>query len=116
MSAPVSGLSIGQPMTVQYSGSPQTPFDIDLAHADNLQVSTAGFLFAAPADLVVGQQVSVRRNTTLSPALIKADRVRLRSTRVTATVQLGLPNILLGNLPSLFSGHGASPTSRRKLL
>ena len=107
MSAPVSGLSIGQPITVQYSSSPQTPFDIDLLHADNLQVSTSGFLFAAPADLVVGQQVSIRRNTTISPALIKADRVRLRSTRVTATVQLGLPNILLRNLPSLFSGHGS---------
>jgi hypothetical protein len=106
MSAPVSGLSIGQPITVQYSASPQTPFDIDLVHADNLQVSTAGFLFAMPSDLAVGQQVSIRRNTTLSAGVIKADRVRLRSTRVTATVQAGIPNIFLNNLPSLFSGHG----------
>ena len=106
MSAPVSGLSIGQSITVQYSASPQTLFDIDLVHADSLQVSTAGFLFAAPADLAVGQQVSIRRNSTLSPGLIKADRVRLRSTRVTATVQIGVPNIFLNNLPSLFSGHG----------
>jgi hypothetical protein len=107
MSALVSGLSIGQPLTVQFSTTPQTPFDIDLVHADNFQVSTSGFLFAAPADLSVGQQVSIRRNNSLSSGLIKADRVRLRSTRVTGTVQNGLPNIFLNSssLPSLFSGH-----------
>jgi len=106
MSATVSGLAIGQPITVQYSASPQTTFDIDLVHADSLQMSTAGFLFATPVDFAVGQQVSIRRNSTLSPGLIKADRVRLRSTRVTATIQAGLPNLLLVNLPSLYSGHG----------
>jgi hypothetical protein len=106
MSAPVAGLSAGQPIVVQYSTSPQTPFDIDFVHADNFQVSTAGFLFAVPADLVVGQQVSIRRNSTLAQGVIKADRVRLRSTRVTATVQAGVPNIFLNSLPSLFSGHG----------
>lgn len=105
MSAPVSGLSIGQPITVQYS-STQTPFDIDLVHADNLQMSTAGFLFATPADLAVGQQVSLRRNSSSIATQINADRVRLRMTRVTATVQRGLPNLFLVNLPSLFSGHG----------
>jgi hypothetical protein len=108
MSAPVSGLSIGQSITVLYSGSPQTPFDVDLVHADTLAMSTAGFLFAAPADLAVGQQVSIRRNSTSAQGQIKADRVRLRSTRVTATVQGGLPNISLVSLPSLFSGHGVA--------
>lgn len=109
MSAPVSGLSIGQPIIVQYSSS-QTPFDVDFVHADNLPVSTAGFVFTRDADLVVGQQVSIQRNSSSSASLIKADRVRLRSTRVTANVQLGPPNILLGNgsLPSLFSGHGVT--------
>jgi len=103
MSAPVSGLSIGQHVTVSYTAP---PFDIDLVHADNLQVSTAGFLFAAPADLVVGQQVSIRRNSGSST--IKADRVRLRSSRITAAVQqLGAPNIYL-SVPSIFSGHGIS--------
>jgi hypothetical protein len=110
MSAPASGFGIGQAITVQYSSMPQTPFDVDVVHADNLQVTTSGFLFAAPADLVVGQQVSIRRNSTLSAGVLKADRVRLRSTRVTATVQLGLPNMLLANLPSLFSGHGGVTT------
>jgi hypothetical protein len=73
-------------------------------------MSTAGFLFAAPADLVVGQQVSIRRNSTVSQGVIKADRVRLRSTRVTANVQVGPPNIILSgsSLPSIFSGHGVS--------
>jgi hypothetical protein len=107
MSAPVTGLSIGQPITVQYVTS-QTPFDIDLVHADNLQMSTTGFVFAAPADLVVGQQVSMRRNSTSTASQINADRVRLRNTRVTATIQRGLPNLLLVNLPSLFSGHGVT--------
>ncbi|HLJ23735.1 MAG TPA: DUF4382 domain-containing protein [Candidatus Acidoferrales bacterium] len=108
MSAQVSGLSIGQQITVQYTASPQTPFDIDLLHSDNNARSTSGFLFAAPADLVVGQQVSIRRNSTLAPGLIKADRVRLRSTRLTANVSSGLPNLGLNNLPSLFSAHGVT--------
>jgi hypothetical protein len=75
MSATVSGLSIGQHVAVQYS-IPQTVFEIDLVHADNLTVSTAGFLFATPADLAVGQQVSIRRNSASTSSLIKAD-VRL---------------------------------------
>ena len=69
-------------------------------------MSTAGFLFATPADLAVGQQVSIRRNSTSTPSQIKADRVRLRMTRVTATIQTGLPNMFLVGLPSLFFGHG----------
>jgi hypothetical protein len=107
ISATGTGLSIGEPATVQYSVSPQTTFDVDFAHADNLPVSTAGFLFAAPADLVVGQQVSVRRNSTSSGVTINADRVRLRSSRITTTVQtIGSGIISLSSLPSLFFGHG----------
>jgi hypothetical protein len=104
-----TGLTIGNQTTVQYSVAPQTPFDIDFAHADTLQVSTAGFIFAAPVDLAVGQQVSVRRNSASIASLIKADRVRLRSTRLSANVQsLGAPNINLGSIPSIFSGHGVT--------
>lgn len=106
-SASVSGLPIGNMATVQYSVSPQTPFIIDFTHADSTQISTTGFLFAAPTDLVVGQQVSVRRNSSSSGNVINADRVELRSSRITATVQsLGAPNIYLYNLPSIFFGHG----------
>jgi hypothetical protein len=106
MSSSVSGLSIGQPITVQFSTAPLPPFSVDLVHADSFQVSTSGFLFTAPVDLSVGQQVSIRRNSTSTASLIKADRVLLRSTRVTANVQSAPPLIFLSPLPSLFSGHG----------
>jgi hypothetical protein len=107
LSAPVTGLSVGQNITVQFPMTlPSQFFDMDSFHVDNLGVSTSNFLFAAPSDLVVGQQVSVRRNPTLSAGIIMADRVRLRSSRITATVQVGLPNIILNNLPSIFFGHG----------
>ena len=109
ISATGTGMNIGDTTTVQYSVAPQTPFDIDFAHADNVQVSTAGFLFAAPADLAIGQQVSIRRNSNSTTSLIKADRVRLRSSRVTAAVQsVGSPSIFLYNVPSIFSGHGVT--------
>jgi hypothetical protein len=109
-SATISGLKIGDTATVLYSSSPQTPFDIDFTHADNNQVSTVGFLFAAPADLAIGQQVQVRRNaTTSSGSSIHADRIRLRSSRITASAQsIAAPNIFLGNVPSIFSGHGVT--------
>src|SRR4029077_12716747 len=84
-------------------------FDVDFVHADNTQISisTSGFLFAAPADLTVGQQVSIRRHSTLSGGQILADRVQLRSSRITATVQsIGSGIISLSSLPSIFSGHG----------
>jgi hypothetical protein len=107
-SSSTAGLAIGMPATVQYSTSPQTPFDIDLIHADNFQVGTSSFSssFTGPADLVAGQQVSIRRNSSSSSTIL-ADRVRLRSSRITATVQsVGAPNITFTNLPSLFFGHG----------
>jgi hypothetical protein len=103
-----TGLSIGGETTVQYSTSPQTPFDVDFVHADNVQVTTTSFssLFTGPVGLVVGQQVSIRRNSSSSSVLV-ADRVRLRSSRVTATVQnVGAPNITLDGLPFLFSDQG----------
>jgi hypothetical protein len=108
ISAAGTGLSIGEPVTVQYSVvSPLTTFDVDFTHADNLPVSITGFLFATPADLVVGQQVSIRRNSASSGTTIKADRVRLCSSRITATVQtIGSGIISLSSIPSIFSGHG----------
>ncbi|HEX3371641.1 MAG TPA: hypothetical protein VHS08_03940 [Candidatus Acidoferrales bacterium] len=109
-SSPFTGLAVGMPATVQYSTSttPQTTFDVDFVHADNLQINASSFAlsFTGPADLVPGQQVSIRRNSA-SGSILLADRVRLRSSRVTATVQsVGAPNIFLTNLPSLFFGHG----------
>jgi hypothetical protein len=109
-SALVTGLNIGDIATVHYvTTAPSTPFDVDFTHADNAQVSTAGFVFAAPVDLAIGQQVLIRRNSSSSATSITADRVRLRSSRITATVQsLPLPNIFLGGVPSIFSGHGVT--------
>ena len=105
-SATISGLKIGDIATVTYSTSPPTPFNIDLIHADSVQISP-GFLFAVPADLSIGQQVQLRRNAiSSSGASIIADRVRLRSSRITATVQtIPAPNIILSNVPSILSGH-----------
>lgn len=108
VSASGTGLTIGGQATVQYSTSLPTPFDIDFVHIDNLPLSTSSFSssFTGAADLVAGQQVSIRRNSSSTSTLL-ADRVRLRSSRITATVQsVGAPNIILGNLPSLFFGHG----------
>ena len=109
ISATGTGLKVGQLITVQYATSPQTPFTIDFLHIDNLPESTTAFtsFFTMPANLVAGQVVSVRRNSASTSATIVADRVELRWTQVTATVQsVGEPNIFLTNLPSLFFGHG----------
>lgn len=111
-SAAVPNLSVGDPATVQYVVAPQTLFDVDFIHADSTPVSTGGFPFTLPADLAVGQQVSVRRNAagssgTSGNVIIKADRVRLRSTRLTANVTLNGSSIMnLSGIPSIFSGHG----------
>ncbi|MGH9680837.1 MAG: DUF5666 domain-containing protein [Candidatus Acidiferrales bacterium] len=110
-SGAVTGLLIGDTATVHYTAAPQTPFDVDFVHADNAAVSTSGYLFAAPTDLSVGQEVSIRRNASSSGNSITADRVRLRSSRITANVQsLGAPNIYLGagTIPSIFSAHGVT--------
>jgi hypothetical protein len=107
ISAAGTGLNIGNTATVQYSNAPQTPFDVDLIHVDNVILSPTGFSFTGPVQLSVGQEVSIRRNSASLGTTITADRVRLRSTRVTATVQsIGAPNIYLYNLPSFFFGHG----------
>lgn len=112
ISAPGTGLSVGQSITVQYSTSPQTPFDIDFLHVDNLPESTSSFSasFTGPADLVTGQEVSIRRNSLSTNSTLMADRVRLRSTRVSAVVlSVGSSIITMGknsSLPSLFFGHG----------
>ena len=108
-STAITGLRIGDVATVQYSTtSPATRFEKDFVYADNVLVDTTGFLFSAPADLIVGQQVQVRRNP-ISGTLITADRVRLRSSRVTGQALAGGATTLfnLGSLPSIFTTHVA---------
>jgi hypothetical protein len=110
-SATITGLKIGDVATVHYPTIPPAKFfDKDLVHADNASLDTTTFLFAVPADLIVGQQVQVRRNPTTSSLLsIAADRVRLRSTRVNGTYQTGPPSAFtLGFLPSLFVPRGTA--------
>jgi len=99
-------LIVGEPATVSYTLS--TTFDVDFTHADNLQVDTTCCLFRAPSDLSVGQQVQVRSIINTPGTSIPADRVRLRSSRVTATVAPQPPDLVLSNLPSIFSGHGVT--------
>jgi hypothetical protein len=110
-SSAVSGLAIGDVATVRYSAAPQTSFDVDFVHADNAQISTSGFLFGTPSDLVVGQQVLVKQNASSSGTTLTADRVRLRSSRITGLIQnIGDPFIYLGgpspSFPSLFIVNG----------
>ena len=104
-SAPAPGLIIGAPAVVHFTAL--TPSSVDFTHADNVSVDTTGFTFNinVPTDLVVGQQVMVRRNPVLSSGnLIVADRVRLRSSRVTGVVLSGATTQFnLSGLPSLFT-------------
>jgi hypothetical protein len=112
-SAAVSGLNIGAVATVHYG--PTTPLDIDSIYADSTPVNTAGFLFGtANEDLALGQEVMIQRNPASTPTTsITADRIRLRSSRITGTIQMmAAPNIDLGGssppFPSLFSANGIS--------
>lgn len=99
-----TGLSVGQTATVQYAVSPN-PFAIDFLHADNnaISLSTSGFLFSTQTDLMTGQEVSIRRHGTLAGGQIQADRVLLRSSRITGNVQTNASGILTIS-PSLISG------------
>jgi hypothetical protein len=109
-SAAIAGLTTGDIATIQYSTtSPATPFDKDFVYADNLAVDTTGFLFGAPADLILGQEVQVRRNPNSNGNSINADRVRLRSSRVSGIVLSGVSTLFdLSSPPSLFAVHGTS--------
>jgi hypothetical protein len=109
-SSTTGGLVVGERATVTYN-TPSTPttFDVDFTHADKGQVDTSCCLFKTPVDLSVGQQVQVRSTTNTPGNSFTADRVRLRSSRVTASVQtIAAPTINLGTIPSIFSGHGVT--------
>jgi hypothetical protein len=118
-SARIAGLKIGDAATVQFSTSLPTVFDVDFVHADATQI-IPGFSFApltSPTDLFVGQQVQLRRNPSSTGLVISADRVRLRSSRVTATVQtIASPTIFLTNLLSIFSGHAITQIQAQTFL
>jgi hypothetical protein len=106
-STAIPSLPIGTLATVTYTGS--TVSNVDVTHVDSTVIDTSAFLFSLsmPSDLMVGQQVQVSRNPASAGTTIAADRVRLRSSRVTGTYQTGPSTFFtLGALPSLFIVHG----------
>jgi hypothetical protein len=107
----LTSLPIGSLTTVNFTGL--TLSDVDFLHADNLQIitSTFGLPFdlTTAGDLIVGQQVQVRRNASSSGASIMADRVRLRSSRVSGIIQSpASSSFALGSVPSLFIPRGTA--------
>jgi hypothetical protein len=102
----IPSLPIGTPTTVTFTSL--TPSDVDFTHVDSIQMDTSTFAFtiSQPTDLIVGQQVQVRRNPASAGTTVVADRVRLRSSRVSGTYQSGPSTLFtIGTLPSLFIVH-----------
>ncbi|MGB6198844.1 MAG: hypothetical protein WA871_15125 [Candidatus Acidiferrales bacterium] len=105
-SSPVLNLSVGNVATVHWNVAPATTTFVP----DDMGIDTTGFLFSTPVDLMIGQEVSVRRNPTSIGVSLNADRVLLRGSRITAIVggPIAFPNLTLTNLPSLFGTVGTS--------
>lgn len=95
--SPGSSLAPGTIATV--TTSPTTTFSID----DDGTNATA-FSFVAPANLIAGQVVQVKALSASSGTSLLADRVRLRDTELTVTVQTpGSPNFTVNGLPPIFT-------------
>jgi hypothetical protein len=98
----VAEIPVGAVVTVNVSVS--TTLDID-----NRGPDTSAFTFQSVNDLLVGQEVQVRRLSSSSGTTINADRVRLESSRFTGTIaSVNAPSFNVSGLPSLFAS--ASPT------
>ena len=105
----MNGLNLGNPVVVTLS-SPT--FQVE---TDGLSVPSAfqGAFESATdtSQLLVGQIVEIRLSAPPAaglPIAVTANRVRLRTSQVTATVSgaPASPNFTLGNLPSLFTSAG----------
>jgi hypothetical protein len=105
----VAGVSMGNPIVVTLS-SPS--FQVE---SDGLSIpSTLQGAFESATDtsqLLQGQVVEIRLSTPPSagpPIAVTANRVRLRSSQLTATVTgaPAPPNFNVGNLPGLFTNAG----------
>ena len=112
----VANVAIGEPVTVMLSASGGTSFEVDTNGLNVPSFLQQAFENQSDASqLVPGQTVQVRkRDLTGGPApatiTVTTDRVRLHSTRFTATIS-GLPsssNFNVGNLPGLFGANGIS--------
>jgi hypothetical protein len=98
-----SGTQVGMVVRVQLLSS--TSFSVD-----NPNLNLSGLSFGSASDLMVGQVVGVRVQlfTPGTPPQITTDRVRLRSSRLTAQLS-GAPSgstFTLTNLPGLFTSNG----------
>jgi hypothetical protein len=97
----ITGLDVGNVVTVTLGSG--TTFSVDAG-----DLSTSGFNFSSAADLLVGQNVQVRRTSTSSGTAVNADRVRLRASRFTATITgtVSAGGFTVNGLPSLFTSAG----------
>jgi hypothetical protein len=97
----IAGIDVGSliSVTIQTGAS----FRID----ENGLTIPGDLRFDSGADLLVGQTVQVRRRSGSSGTNVITDRVRLRRTRFTATVQTpGAQTFQVNQLPSLFTSNG----------
>ncbi len=97
----INGLEVGNLVTVNIQSGASFRTDAE----DLPNVPPAGSSFSSSADLLVGQNVQVRRRSTSAGTTIDTDRIRLRTSRFTATVA-GAPsgsNFNVNGLPALFA-------------
>ena len=107
--ANVAGVDVGQLVVVNLQLG--TQFRID---KDNLTVNNADF--DAASDLLVGQRVEIERKSTPAgtPPAMDTDRVKLKGTRLTATVQsvdTANSQFTIDNLPGIFTSQTVPITS-----
>jgi hypothetical protein len=98
----LAGVAVGDRVTVTIQSG--ASFDID---TDGLTIP-GGLSFGSAGDLLEGQSVQVRPLSIAAGAsgpIAGTDRVRLRRSRLTASVFLKSdPNFTVNNLPGLFAG------------
>lgn len=94
----IAGIDVGSKVTVTLQGG--AGFRID---EDGLPPQS-DLSFAKAADLMVGQEVQVRPTSDSSGVSIVTDRVRLRTSRFSASVKsVASSNFVVDSLPALFS-------------
>lgn len=109
--ANVVGVDVGQLVVVNLLPGAQLKID-----DDNLNVNSADFDGSTTGDMLVGQTVEIERKSTPTgtPPAMDTDRVKLKGTRLTATVQaVDTVNsqFTLNNLPGIFTSQVPAITS-----
>ncbi len=94
-------MSVGMPVTVMIASGAQFSVDTDGV------ILNSGLSFASASDLMVGQNVEVRRTSASSGTTIVSDQVRLRRSTLTATVNAtNGTSFTVNSLSALFTGAG----------